>query len=69
MDTPFDPPTAGWLLETDGGVSRLIAARRQPMFGGAVVTHADGRVEIVNALNVLSPDNLDERLFWPARKA
>lgn len=64
VPTSVETPTVGWLLQSDGTVSPLIAARRQPMFGGAVVTHTDGREEIVNAHNVLAPDNLDQRLWF-----
>ena len=57
------PKTIAWLLEADGTVTPLTAARKT-MFGNAIVTHTDGRTEVTNALNVLAGDDLDRRYFW-----
>lgn len=55
--------TVAWLLQADGTVTPLAAARKLPMFGSARVTHMDGTQEIVNARNVLAGDDLDRR-YW-----
>jgi hypothetical protein len=55
--------TVAWLLEPDGTVTPLVAARRSIWPGSATVTTASGDVQTVSALNVLSRDDLDRRYF------
>ena len=51
----------GWLLEADGTVRPVIAARRLVWPGAAIVTYHGGGTEVVRAVNVLSRDDLDVR--------
>lgn len=55
--------TEAWLLNADGTVTALVAARRCVWPGTAVVTFADGTTATTSLLNVLAGDDLGTRYF------